>query len=111
VGPRGGIVVDDALATTDPAIYCIGESALHRDMIYGLVAPGYAMADVVAARLGGEDARFTGADLSSKLKLLGVDVASFGDAFADEGAENGARAIVFEDRVRGVYQKLVVAGD
>ncbi len=111
VGPRGGIVVDDALCTTDPAIRCIGESALHRDMIYGLVGPGYAMADVVAAQLCGETATFTGADLSTKLKLLGIDVASFGDAFADERPERGARRVVFEDRLRGVYQKLVVAGD
>jgi nitrite reductase (NADH) large subunit len=109
VGTRGGIVVDDRLRTSDPAISCIGESALHRDFIYGLVAPGYAMAEVVAAQLCGDDARFTGADLSTKLKLLGVDVASFGDAFADERPDEGARAVVFADRVRGVYQKLVVA--
>src|SRR5262245_48173079 len=111
VGPRGGIVVDDTLRTTDPSVFCIGESALHRDMIYGLVAPGYMMADVVAARLCGEETLFTGADLSTKLKLLGVDVASFGDAFADESAAGTARAVGFEDRARGVYQKLVLAGD
>ena len=111
VGPRGGIVVDDGLATTDPAIHCIGESALHRGTIYGLVAPGYAMADVLAARLCGADAVFTGADLSAKLKLLGVDVASFGDAFADEAGDGRARRLAFEDRVRGVYQKLVLAAD
>ena len=111
VGPRGGIVVDDALRTTDPSIFCIGESALHGEMIYGLVAPGYAMADVVAARLCGEEAVFTGADLSTKLKLLGVDVASFGDAFADEAQHGTARAVVFQDRARGVYQKLVLSED
>jgi nitrite reductase (NADH) large subunit len=111
VGPRGGVAVDDGLRTADPAVFCIGESALHGGTIYGLVAPGYAMADVVAARLCGEDARFTGADLSTKLKLLGVDVASFGDAFADEPATGTARPLVFEDRTRGIYHKLVLAGD
>src|SRR5438132_377193 len=77
----------------------------------GLVGPGYEMAEVAARRLcGDEDASFAGADLSTKLKLMGVDVASFGDAFADEAA-GGARPVVFEDRVRGVYQKLVVSED
>jgi nitrite reductase (NADH) large subunit len=111
VGPRGGIVVDPALQTSDPAIYAIGECALASGMIYGLVAPGYAMADALAARLTGGDATFTGADLSTKLKLLGVDVASFGDAFADETAGTSAQRLVLENRVRGVYQKLVLSGD
>ena len=111
VGPRGGIVVDAQLRTSDPDVFCIGESALAGGMIYGLVGPGYEMAEVAARRLcGDEDASFAGADLSTKLKLMGVDVASFGDAFADEAA-GGARPVVFEDRVRGVYQKLVVSED
>src|SRR6185436_11372133 len=109
VGERGGIAVDTALATSDPSIYCIGESALANGMIYGLVAPGYEMARTLAARLTGEDARFTGADMSTQLKLLGVDVANFGDAFADETLGTGAERIVVEDRPRGVYQKLVVS--
>jgi NAD(P)H-dependent nitrite reductase large subunit/NAD(P)H-dependent nitrite reductase small subunit len=111
VGERGGIVVDTELATSDPRIFCIGESALASGMIYGLVAPGYEMARTLAARLCGEDRRFTGADLSTKLKLLGVAVASFGDAFADESLGRGADRVVFEDRARGVYQKLVVSMD
>jgi nitrite reductase (NADH) large subunit len=111
VGERGGIVVDTSLATSDPRIFCIGESALVSGMVYGLVAPGYAMARTLAARLCGEDARFTGADLSTKLKLLGVEVASFGDAFADETLGASARRVVFTDSVRGVYHKLVVSGD
>ena len=61
------------------SIYAIGEVALHNGMIYGLVAPGWEMAEVVAARLTGSDNTFTGANLSTKLKLMGVDVASFGD--------------------------------
>jgi len=108
VGERGGIVVDTTLATSDPRIFCIGEAALASGMIYGLVAPGYEMARVLAARFAGEDGRFTGADLSTKLKLLGVEVASFGDAFADETAGAAASRVVVEDRLRGIYQKLVV---
>ena len=87
VGERGGVVVDDGLCTSDPRIFAIGETALHRGSVYGLVAPGYEMADVLARRLTGETAAFEGADLSTKLKLLGVDVASFGDAFADDSQE------------------------
>ena len=105
--PRGGIAIDDALATSDPHIFAIGECAVHRGVHYGLVAPGYEMADVLARRFAGQDARFAGADLSAKLKLLGVDVASFGDYFADLERPDATRALVFEDRTEGVYQKLL----
>jgi nitrite reductase (NADH) large subunit len=111
VGERGGITVAPTLATSDPRIFCIGESALVGGMVYGLIAPGYEMARTLAARFCGEDARFTGADLSTKLKLLGVEVASFGDAFADESLGANAHRVVFEDPVRGVYQKLVISSD
>jgi nitrite reductase (NADH) large subunit len=83
VGPRGGVVVDDLLRTSDPDVLAIGEVALHGGMIYGLVAPGYEMAEVAAANLAGEERQFKGADLSTRLKLMGVDVASFGNPFAD----------------------------
>ena len=79
VGERGGVVVNDRLQTSDPHIYAIGEVALHGGMIYGLVAPGYEMAEIVAQNLTGGDEHFQGTDLSTKLKLMGVDVASFGD--------------------------------
>ncbi len=69
MGERDGIVVNHQLQTSDPSIYAIGEVALHRGMIYGLVAPGYDMADIVATNLTGGEAQFTGADLSTKLKL------------------------------------------
>lgn len=106
VGPRGGICVDDAMNTDTPHVYAIGECALHRSQIYGLVAPGWDMADVLAQRLAGTaSARFEGADLSTKLKLLGVDVASFGDPFADE---RDGRSIVYQDLVKGVYKKIVL---
>jgi nitrite reductase (NADH) large subunit len=110
VGPRGGIVVDDRLVTSDPDIYAVGECALHGGRVYGLVAPGYDMARQVARTLvdEAEPALFTGADMSTKLKLLGVDVASFGDAFA---TAPGAREIVFDDPLHGLYKKLVVDDD
>lgn len=104
VGPRGGVVIDDLLRTSDPAIYAIGEVALHGTMIYGLVAPGYEMAEALAMNLTGGDKRFRGADLSTKLKLMGVDVASFGNAFADEKT---AKALVYEDPFKGSYTRLL----
>lgn len=108
VHARGGIAVNDLLQTSDPNIYAIGEVALHGGMIYGLVAPGYEMAEVVAANLcaPSEDtySKFTGTDLSTKLKLMGVDVASFGEYFLEA---DKATALVFEDPFEGVYKKLL----
>jgi nitrite reductase (NADH) large subunit len=107
VGPRGGVVVDDRLATSDPDVFAIGECALHRGMIYGLVGPGYQMAQVVRDQLAGSGSgMFSGADMSAKLKLLGVDVASFGDAL-----NAGARTVVYQDMVRGIYKKLILSDD
>ena len=109
VGDRGGIVIDDRCRTSDPDIFAIGECALHRGRTYGLVAPGYQMARVAAAVLDGDtSARFEGADTSTKLKLLGVDVASFGDAFA---TTPGARLLSFFDGNAAVYKKLVLSSD
>jgi nitrite reductase (NADH) large subunit len=106
VGERGGVVIDDACRTSDPDIFAIGECALWKGKIYGLVAPGYRMAGIVASRLQGKsEAQFAGADMSTKLKLMGVDVASIGDAHA---AGNGARACVFIDERRQIYKKLVI---
>jgi nitrite reductase (NADH) large subunit len=105
VGVRGGVVVDDDLRTSDPRVFAIGEVALHHGMVYGLVGPGYEMADVLARRLTGAEARFTGADLSAKLKLMGIDVASFGDPFL---SAPGTRVVAFEDQIRRIYKKLVV---
>jgi len=109
VGERGGIVIDDYCRTSDPDIYAVGECALWNGRIYGLVAPGYQMAEVAARHLAGEaDARFTGADMSTKLKLMGVDVASIGDSL---GKTPGALDYVYTDPVKGTYKKLVVSGD
>ncbi|MDQ6840437.1 MAG: nitrite reductase large subunit NirB, partial [Actinomycetota bacterium] len=105
VSERGGIVVDDACRTSDPRIFAIGECAVAAGRVWGLVAPGYQMARVVADRILGGDATFAGADMSTKLKLMGIDVASFGDAFA---TSPGAEAITFADPVTNVYKRLVV---
>ena len=103
------MVVDDRLETGDPDIHAIGEVAQHRGMVYGLVAPGYEMAEALAARLGDDTTRvFTGADLSTKLKLTGVDVASFGDY--DAGAD-AAKPLTYEDPFGGVYKKLLFSPD
>jgi nitrite reductase (NADH) large subunit len=106
VAQRGGILVDEQMRTNDPAIYAIGECAAPGGVMYGLVAPGYQMAEVAVDALLEGPGAFTGADMSTKLKLLGVDVASFGDAFA---TTEGALELVFADAVAGIYKKLVVA--
>ena len=109
VHDRGGVVVNDHLQTNDTDIYAIGEVALHGGMIYGLVAPGYEMAEILAARLTGDETRvFAGADLSTKLKLMGVDVASFGDYTANEST---AKPLTYEDPFGGVYKKLLFTSD
>lgn len=108
VGPRGGIVVNDHLQTYDPNIFAIGEAALHQAMIYGLVAPGYEMAEVVATQLTAGEKLFLPYDMSTKLKLIGVDVGSFGDPF---GLSEKTTAIVFEDRLAGIYKRINISED
>eukprot|EP01041_Mallomonas_annulata_P030510 gene30510-52655_t len=81
IGPRGGVAIDSACRTSDHNVYAIGECASWNEQTFGLVAPGYDMARVAARHIAGEvDAAFVGADMSTKLKLMGVDVASIGDA-------------------------------
>ncbi len=109
VGTRGGIVVDGSCRTSDPNIFAIGECASWEGKIYGLVAPGYQMASVAAAHLRDQtDVGFAGADMSTKLKLMGVDVASIGDA---HGATPGARVCSLIDERRQIYKKLVISED
>ena len=120
VGDRGGVVVDAACRSADPAIWAVGEVACAHGRTWGLVGPGYAMARTVADRLGGGSATFDGADLSTKLKLLGIEVASFGDPHADAFADAGGpavdaaavpRAVRWEDPFASVYRKVVMAAD
>ena len=107
VGERGGIRINSHCQTSNPDIYAVGECALWEGRIFGLVAPGYQMAEVAARHMAGEtQVHFLGADLSTKLKLMGVDVASIGDAHA---ATPDAVSYVYTDEV--VYKKLVVTGD
>ncbi|MCZ7419080.1 MULTISPECIES: nitrite reductase large subunit NirB [unclassified Micromonospora] len=108
IGPRGGVLVDAACRSTDERIYAVGECAAVDGTCYGLVAPGYAMAEVVADRLVGGAATFPGADTATKLKLLGVDVASFGDA---HGATPGCLDVTWTDPAARVYAKLVLSDD
>jgi nitrite reductase (NADH) large subunit len=108
VGERGGVVVDDTCATAVPDVYAVGEVACIQGRTWGLVGPGNTMAEVVVDRLLGGAATFPGADTSTKLKLLGVDVASFGDVFA---AQPGSLEVVYADPVAGVYKKLVLSDD
>ncbi|WP_434984638.1 nitrite reductase large subunit NirB [Vreelandella zhaodongensis] len=109
IGERGGVVIDDQCCTSDPAILAIGEVALWNQSIFGLVAPGYQMAKAALSTLTGGDTHFSGADMSTKLKLLGVDVGSIGDA---HGTQNpGARMFRYLDPITQVYRKMVVTSD
>ncbi len=109
VGERGGIVIDQKCRTSDSDIYAIGECALFGGRIFGLVAPGYRMAETAVGSLGStEGALFQGADMSTKLKLLGVDVGSIGDA---HGRTAGSMSFVFSDQRENVYKRLVTSAD
>jgi nitrite reductase (NADH) large subunit len=99
-------VIDNNCLTSDPHVYAIGECALWDGKIFGLVAPGYDMARVAARHLRGEAAEFAGADMSTKLKLMGVDVASIGDP---HGNVPGSRSYQFTDERKQIYKKIVVS--
>ncbi len=108
VGERGGIEIDYYCRTSDENIYAIGECAVLGRFIYGLVAPGYRMAEAAVSQLTADRFAFTGADMSTKLKLLGVDVGSIGDS---KGLAEDSRAFVFSDEREDVYKRLNVSAD
>lgn len=109
IGARGGVVIDSACRTADPDIYAIGECASWNDQSFGLVAPGYDMARVAARHIAGEaQAQFVGADMSTKLKLMGVDVASIGDA---QGRTPHCKTFSYTDELRQTYKKIVTSAD
>ena len=108
IAERGGILTDLSCATRDCSIYAIGEVAAIEGRCYGLVGPGYTSAEVVADRLLGGAAGFPEADMSTKLKLLGVDVASFGDAM---GVTPDCLEVAVNDAVNQTYAKLVLSDD
>ncbi len=105
MGERGGIVINNQCQTSDSDIYAIGECALWDNRIYGLVAPGYAMARAAVAHLTGGEGEFAGADMSTKLKLMGVEVGSIGDAHV---RTPGAQVYTYHNQPDGVYKKLVL---
>lgn len=109
IGPRGGVVIDNHCRTSDHDVYAIGECASWNEQVFGLVAPGYDMARVAARHIAGDvAAAFTGADMSTKLKLMGVDVASIGDA---QGKTPGCRNYQYVDERKQIYKKIVVSED
>jgi nitrite reductase (NADH) large subunit len=108
LGTRGGFVVNDNCKTPEKDVYAIGECAAWQNTCFGLVAPGYQMARVVVSQLTGGNEQFTGADMSTKLKLLGVDVASVGDSTA---RTPGARTYYYNDDFAEEYKCLVVSED
>ncbi len=109
LGARGGIAIDDHCRTSDRDVYAIGECASWNEQTFGLVAPGYEMARVAARHVAGDaNAAFAGADMSTKLKLMGVDVASIGDA---HGKTPNARNYQYIDERKQVYKKIVVSED
>ncbi|KAJ6075871.1 hypothetical protein N7499_007852 [Penicillium canescens] len=133
-GERGGFVIDENLQTSIPDIYAVGECASWENQTFGIIAPGIEMADVLAFNLTNpRKARksFTRPDLSTKLKLLGVDVASFGDFFADRDGpkflpgrrpsavpgfeeplrDEPVKALTYKDPFAGVYKKYLFTMD
>ncbi len=108
LGERGGIVIDYHCRTSDSDVFAIGECALFGGRIFGLVAPGYRMAEVAVSQLTENKSSFQGADMSTKLKLLGVDVGSIGDA---HGKTQGSINYVFCDESDDVYKRLIVSED
>jgi len=108
LGERGGVVIDAQTRTADPCIFAIGECACFEGRTYGLVAPGYRMAETAAGVLAGANDALASFDMSTKLKLLGVDVASFGDAF---GVTPGSKQISVLDTVANTYKKLILSDD
>lgn len=102
-----GIVVDDALRTSDPHIFALGECVEHRGQVFGLVAPLYDQAKVLARTLLGEEAEFRPVQTATKLKVTGCDLFSAGDFAEGEGRED----IVFRDPGRGIYKRLVLEND
>ena len=109
LGPRGGVAVDEHCRASDRSVYAIGECASWNEQLFGLVAPGYDMARVAARHIAGQaGAAFAGADMSTKLKLMGVDVASIGDA---QGKTPHCRSYQFIDERKQIYKKIVVSDD
>lgn len=109
MGSRGGILIDEQCRTSAEHVYAIGECAVWDNKVFGLVAPGYSMANICAAQIAGDSEQiFAGADMSTKLKLMGVDVGSIGDA---HGTTEGGLSYLYQNPAEGIYKKLVTTAD
>lgn len=109
IGVRGGILIDERCRTNAEHVYAIGECAVWDNKVFGLVAPGYSMASICAAQIAGDSEKtFIGADMSTKLKLMGVDVGSIGDA---HGNTEGSLSYLYQNPAEGIYKKLVTTPD
>ena len=109
MGGRGGILINDQCRTNVDHVYAVGECAVWDNKVFGLVAPGYNMASICAAQIAGDSKQtFTGADMSTKLKLMGVDVGSIGDA---HGTSDGSLSYLYQNPAEGIYKKLVTTPD
>jgi len=110
VGKRGGIEVNNKMQTSDSAIYAIGEVALYNQSIYGLVAPGYDMAQIAVAQIlnNTKTTMPSEIDMSTQLKLIGTEVGSFGDPFI---ANNTVSVITYENKFKGIYKRINVSKD
>jgi len=109
MGGRGGILINEQCRTNVDHVYAVGECAVWDNKVFGLVAPGYNMASICAAQIAGDSKQiFTGADMSTKLKLMGVDVGSIGDA---HGTSDGSLSYLYQNPAEGIYKKLVTTPD
>ncbi|MBH0095373.1 nitrite reductase large subunit [Psychrobacter sp. NZS113] len=109
MGGRGGILINEQCRTNADHVYAVGECAVWDNKVFGLVAPGYNMASICAAQIAGDSKQtFTGADMSTKLKLMGVDVGSIGDA---HGTSDGSLSYLYQNPAEGIYKKLVTTPD
>jgi nitrite reductase (NADH) large subunit len=99
-----GILVDDHMVTSDPAILAVGECVQHRGACYGLVAPLWEMCRALADHATGQPSGYTGSVTSTKLKVSGIDLFSAGDFSGEDGAED----IVMRDAARGIYKRVIV---
>jgi nitrite reductase (NADH) large subunit len=104
-----GITVNDAMRTSDPDVYAVGECAEHAGHVHGLVAPGLEQATVAAACIAGEAARYRGSVPTTKLKAVGIDVFSMGDVEQLE-QRGDRRSVVWKDEESGAYRRLVLSG-
>ena len=102
-----GVIVDDQLRTSDPAIFAVGECVEHRGICHGLVAPLYAMAEALGGHFAGLDAAYVPQPVATRLKVSGIDLFSAGDFVGGADTED----LVLSDPGRGVYRRLVLRGD